>query len=184
MYAYIQTFCLCAVLLTCCDVTPLIRELNEIYCTVVTPNSTRKRLIVSINCLYRACHRISLQLVVPASDFSDSLQAGDRSTTAQKTHDGRQWRGLIPTYLQSFLFVKDCREGGRRQIDRARGKSPVPVGLSSVPQHGDCCCEHLKWYDYCSRQRTHRCPDVAPSIRARTNKFYKSFLPYCLKNFT
>jgi len=23
-----------------------------------------------------------------------------------------------------------------------------------------------------------------PSIRARTNKFYKSFLPYCLKNFT
>ena len=23
-----------------------------------------------------------------------------------------------------------------------------------------------------------------PSIRARTNKFHKSFLPYCLKNFT
>jgi len=22
-----------------------------------------------------------------------------------------------------------------------------------------------------------------PSIRARSNKFYKSFLPYCLKNF-
>jgi len=23
-----------------------------------------------------------------------------------------------------------------------------------------------------------------PSIRARSNKFHKSFLPYCLKNFT
>ena len=32
--------------------------------------------------------------------------------------------------------------------------------------------------------RSQRNSQPFPSIRARTNKFYKSFLPYCLKNFT
>ena len=32
--------------------------------------------------------------------------------------------------------------------------------------------------------RSLRNSQTFPSIRVRTNKFYKSFLPYCLKNFT
>ena len=32
--------------------------------------------------------------------------------------------------------------------------------------------------------RSLRNSEPFPSIRARTNKFHKSFLPYCLKNFT